>query len=237
MITTRTYRINYQSINDLSHIVKNLPLHRFNNSSYFNNIKDLFWRMSNFEEKYKILMQQIQESRIKADDLAELLDKGSFDKLEAHLAKGNHGFSVITYSSDKTKIYFGTKRIVTPLQDYITRYSELLETFKYLLADIYNDPLAPRDSFNGYIAIATTQSKNDFNFTALTEFNRDLWNKQKHHGDIKLSAFIYNEGNMAMPKIKLQNGSGVEVETFIENSLENMNLLAEFIRNKSLEGH
>jgi len=64
MITTKSYSISYQKINELSHLGKSLPPRVFNNSKYFKSVKDLFWRITSLEEKYKTLMEKIKDSEM-----------------------------------------------------------------------------------------------------------------------------------------------------------------------------
>lgn len=235
-ITTKTYSISYQKINDLSRLGKTLPLQRFNQSEYFKSTKDLFWRISNLEDKYKALMKKITDSKIKADELVGIKKRRGFATFNEKLKEGKTGFSSISYSSDRKTIYFGSKKIETVLQDYVTRYSELLETLKYLIADIYNDLLGKRDSFNGYIARKTTKSKNDFDFSYLTDFNKYLWNKQKHQSDISVTPVIYKLDTIIMPKLRAEGRfKKVDLETFIEESLDNLIGLMRFIHNQCQE--
>lgn len=232
-ITTKTYSISYQKINNLSHLGKTLPLQRFSQSEYFKNIKDLFWRISNFEEKYKALMKKITDSKIKADELAGIKKRGGFTALDERLKRGNTGFSAISYGSDGETINFGSKKIDAVLQDHITRYSELLETLKYLIADIYNDPLGERDSFNAFIAKNTTRIKNDFDLSYLTDFNRYLWNEQKHQSDISLSPMIYGVDNVVMPRLRAEGRfRRVDLETFVEESLDSLIEFLKFIHSR-----
>ncbi len=233
MKTTKSYSISYKKINELSILVKSLPLQAFNQSKHFQSLKDLFWRVSNLEEKYKALMDKLAESKLKADQLAVIKKQGGIDAFAKRVKKGNTGFSAISHGSDGTTINFGSKKIVTTLQDYVTRYSELLETLKYLIADIYNDPLGKRDSFNAYIAKKTTKAKKDFDFDYVTDINRYLWNAQKHQADISLTPIIYKQSGMIMPKL---HASGrfrkINLETFADESLDNLIELLKFIHRK-----
>lgn len=230
MITIRNYLIDYKKINELSRLGKTLPLGRFSQSNYFSSIRDLFWRISNLEEKYKILIEKIRDAQESADNLVGYLERSGIVALEKQLSQGKHGFSSVSYGSNKASVNFGSKKIVTALQDYVTRYSELLESVKYLLADIYGDSLGDRDSFNRYITRDTTQSKNDFDFSYLRDFNNHLWNKQKHKVDIYLTAITYKQQRMLMPELRA-NGRFLKVnlETFIEESLDNLIELFKFI--------
>lgn len=233
MITTKTYTTDYQKINELSQLAKNLPLQIFNQSKYFQSVKDLFWRMSNLEDKYKILMTKIRDAQESAGNLAGYLERGGITALKEQLKLGKHVFSSVSYGSDNTTINFGSKKIVTALQDYVTRYSELLETIKYFLVEIYGDFLGDRDSFNRYVTRDTTKSKNDFDFSYFQDFNGHLWNKQKHQVDIYLTAMTYKQNTMFMPKLGA-NGrfKQVDLETFIEESLDNMIRLLGFVQNR-----
>lgn len=232
MKTTRNYSISYQKINELSHLGKSLPPRVFNNSKYFRCIKDLFGRITSLEEKYKILMEKIMDSKMRADDLVGIRVRGGLRALVERLSKGQSGFSLISYGSDKVTINFGSKKIDTVLQDYITRYSELLETLKYLIADIYNDPLGERDSFNAFIAKNTTRVKNDFDLSYLTDFNKYLWNEQKHQSDISVTPIIYKPNGIVMPKLTAEGRfRRVDITIFTEESLEGMINLLSFIHN------
>ena len=148
------------------------------------------------------------------------------------MSKGQSGFSSTSYGSNGITVNFGSKKIDTVLQDYITRYSELLETLKYLIADIYNDPLGERDSFNAFIAKNTTRMKNDFDLSYLTDFNKYLWNEQKHHSDISVTPIIYKPDETVMPKLRAEGRfRKVDITIFTEESLGNMINLLRFIHN------
>ena len=230
MKTTRNYSFSYKKINKLSLLVKSLPPQVFNQSKHFQSLKDLFWRISSLEEKYKALMSKLAESKAKADELAEIKKRGGIDAFAKKVKGGNTGFSAISHGSDGITINFGSKKIGTALQDYVTRYSELLETLKYLIVDIYNDPLGERDSFNGYIARKTTKSKKDFDFDYLTDFNKHLWNAQKHKSDISLTPITYKPSGMIMPKLHAEGRfRRVNLETFTDESLDNLIELLKFI--------
>lgn len=232
MTTTKNYSIDYTKINELSRLGKTLSLGKFSQSNHFSSIRDLFWRISNLEEKYKILMEKIRNAQESANNLVSYLERGGITALEEELRRGKHGFSSVSYGSDKASINFGSKKIVTALQDYVTRYSELLESVKFLLAEIYGDFLGGRDSFNRYITRNTTRSVNDFNFGYLRDFNDYLWNRQKHHVDIYLTAMTYKQQRILMPEL-MANGrfSRAKLETFIEESLDHLIELFEFIHN------
>lgn len=236
MITTKIYTTNYRKINELSQLAKSLPLQVFNQSKYFQSVKDLFWRMSNLEDKYKILMTKIIEDQEESDNLVGYLERSGITALEEQWKLGKHGFSSMSYGSDKTTIYFGSKKIVPALQDYVTRYSELLETMKYFLVEIYDDFLGDRDSFNRYVTRDTTKSQDYFDFSYLHDFNQELWNKQKHQVDIHLTSMIYKQHKMFMPKL----GAGgrfrqVELLAFIDESLDNSIKLLKFVNGKCQE--
>lgn len=232
MIKTKTYTTNYQKINELSHLGKSLPPRVFNNSKYFRSVKDLFWRITSLEEKYKTLMEKIRDSEMRTDDLVGIRDRGGLKALNERLSKGQSGFSSISYGSDGVTINFGSKKIDTALQDYVIRFSELLETLKYLLADIYSDPLGKQDSFNRYIFRKTTRVSQDFDFDYLTDFNKYLWNEQKHQSDISVTPIIYKSNGMVMPKLRAEGiFRRVDLETFVEESLDNMIDLLKFIQN------
>ncbi|PJE68227.1 hypothetical protein COU94_02965 [Candidatus Shapirobacteria bacterium CG10_big_fil_rev_8_21_14_0_10_38_8] len=232
MITTKSYSISYQKINELSHLGKSLPPRVFNNSKYFKSVKDLFWRITSLEEKYKTLMEKIKDSEMRADYLIGIRDRRGLKALNERLSKGQSGFSSTSYGSNGITVNFGSKKIDTVLQDYITRYSELLETLKYLIADIYNDPLGERDSFNAFIAKNTTRMKNDFDLSYLTDFNKYLWNEQKHHSDISVTPIIYKPDETVMPKLRAEGRfRKVDITIFTEESLGNMINLLRFIHN------
>jgi len=234
MTTTRSYSICYQKINELSHLGKTFPLQRFNQSEYFKNIKGLFWRVSNLEGKYKTLMGKLVDSKMQADELVGIKKRRGLAALNERLSEGQTGFSSISYSSDKETINFGSKKLASVLQDYITRYSELLETLKYLIADLYNDPLGERDSFNAFIAKNTTRIKNEFDLGYLTDFNRYLWNEQKHQSDISLSPMIYGADNAAMPQLRAEGRfRRVDLETFVAESLDSLIDLLKFIHSRT----
>lgn len=230
MIKTKIYTTSYQKINELSHLGKSLPPQVFNNSKYFKNVKGIFWRITSLEEKYKILMEKIRDSEMQADDLVAIQDRGGRKALGERLSKGQSGFSSISYGSDGATINFGSKKIDVALQDYVTRFSELLETLKYLLADIYSDPLGKKDSFNQYIFRKTTKASKSFNFDYLTDFNEYLWNEQKHQSDISVSAMIYKPDGMVMPRLRAGGRFGkLDITIFTEESLESVISLLKFI--------
>lgn len=102
MITTKTYTTNYRKINELSWLAKSLPLQIFNQSKYFQSVKDLFWRMSNLEDKYKILMTKIIEDQEEAVNLVGYLERSGITALEEQWKLEKHGFSSMSYGSDKT---------------------------------------------------------------------------------------------------------------------------------------
>lgn len=233
MLVKKSYSISYKKINELSHLIKSIPLHALNRSKYFQNIKDLFWRISSLEEKYKVLVNKLGKSRIRADELAEIKKRKGIGAFAEEVKKGDTGFSAISHGSDGTTINFGSKKIVTALQDYVNRYSELLETLKYLIADIYNDPPGKRDSFNGYIVKKHTKANEDFDFNYLTDFNKYLWNFQKHKSDISLTPIVYKQSGMIMPKLHAEGRfRQVDLETFIDESLDNLIELLKFIHSR-----
>lgn len=234
MITTKNYTINYEKINELSLLGKSLPTKLFNRSKYFKNVKSVFWRVTNLEEKYKILMKQIIESEMKADDLISVRNRGGIKALDGKLSKGKNGFSSISYGSDNVTIHFGTKKIDTVLQDYVSRFSELLETLKYLLADIYDDTLNKQDSFNKFIKLNKPEVAQHFEFNYLIDFNKYLWNEQKHQSDISVTAITYTPNGIIMPKMRAEGRfKNQDLKPFIEESLENIIKLFKFIHNNA----
>ncbi len=235
MNTTKTYTISYEKINELSHLGKSLPPGIFNRSKYFKNLKDMFWRVTNLEEKYKILMGIIRDSKVRADELVAIRENGGVKALDEELSKGKGGFFAIMYGSDGVTIHFSNKKIDTALQDYISRFSELLETLKYLLADIYSDPLNNRDSFNKFIIQRNPLVAQHFNFDYLTDFNKYLWNEQKHQSDISVTPLTYNSNGMIMPKISAGGRfKRQDLKTCIDESLENMIELFNFVHNSAV---
>lgn len=233
MTTMKSYSISLKKINQLSYLIKSIPLHVLNRSKYFRNIKGLFWRISSLEEKYKVLMNQFIKSRVRADELAGIKKRRGISALKEEIKKGNTGFSAISYGSDGTTVNFGSKKISTALQDYVTRYSELLETLKYLIANIYNDPPGKRDSFNGYITKKRTKANKDFDFNYLIDFNKHLWNSQKHQSDISLTPIVYKQSGVIMPRLHAGGRfRKADFETFVNESLDNLIELLKFIRNR-----
>lgn len=233
MTATKSYSISYKKINELFHLIKSIPPQVLNRSKYFQNIKDLFWRTSSLEEKYKVLVDKLIKSRIQADELAEIKKRRGIGAFEEEVKRGNTDFSAISHGSDGTTINFGSKKIVTALQDYVNRYSELLETLKYLIADIYNDPPGKRDSFNGYIVKKHTKANEDFDFSYLTDFNKHLWNFQKHQSDISLTPLVYKQSGVIMPRLHAEGRfRQVDLETFTDGSLDNLIELLKFIRSR-----
>lgn len=234
MIKTRTYTTSYKKINMLSYLGKSLPPQIFNNSKYFRNVKNLFWRITSLEEKYKTLMRKITDSEMLVDGLVGIRNRGGLKALNERLSKGQSGFSSISYGSDGSTINFGSKKIDTALQDYVTRYSELLEILKYLLVDIHNDPLGKRDSFNQYIFRKSTKITQDFDFSYLTDFNKYLWNEQKHQSDISTTPIIHKSGGIIMPNLRVGGRfKKVNIKIFVEESLDNMINLLDFIHDHS----
>lgn len=234
MITTKNYTINYEKINELSLLGKSLPAKLFNRSKYFKNVKGVFWRVTNLEEKYKILMSEIRDSEMKADDLVSIRERGGIKALEEELRKGKSGFYSTSYGSDGVTIHFVSKKIDTALQDYISKFSELLETLKYLLADIYDDTLNKQDSFNKFIKLNKPQVSRHFDFNYLTDFNKYLWNEQKHQSDISVTAITYTPDGTIMPKMRAEGRfKNQDLKTFIEESLENIIKLFKFIHDNA----
>lgn len=235
MGTMKTYTINYQKINELSLIGKSLPPSVYNKSKHFKNVKDVFWRVTNLEEKYKVLMGIIRDSEVRADELIAIRESGGVKALDEELSKGKSGFFAIMYGSDGVTIHFSNKKIDTALQDYISRFSELLETLKYLLADIYNDPLNSRDSFNKFIIQRKPQVAQHFNFDYLTDFNKYLWNEQKHQSDISVTPLTYNSSGLIMPKIRAEGRfKKQDLKISIDESLENMIELFKFVHSSTI---
>lgn len=235
MNITKNYTIDYKKINELSLIAKSLPPNIFNKSKYFKNVKDLFWRVTNLEEKYKILVGIIRDSEVRADELIAIRNSGGIKALDEELSKGKSGFFAIMYGSDGVTIHFSNKKIDTAPQDYISRYSELLETLKYLLADIYNDQLDNRDSFNKFILLKKPQVAQYFNFDYLTDFNKYLWNEQKHQSDISVTPLTYTSNGFVVPEIRAEGRfKRQNLETCLDESLENMVELFKFVLSNAI---
>lgn len=234
MSTMKTYTINYQKINELSLIGKSLPPSVYNKSKHFKNVKDVFWRVTNLEEKYKILMGIIRDGEVRADELIAIRENGGVKALDEELSKGKSGFFAIMYGSDGVTIHFSNKKIDTALQDYVSRFSELLETLKYLLADIYNDPLNNRDSFNKFIILRNPQVAKHFNFDYLTDFNKYLWNEQKHQSDISVTPLTYTSSGFTVPEIRAEGRfKRQNLKTCLDESLESMIELFKFVRSNA----
>jgi len=230
MITTKTYTISYEKINKLSHLGKSLPPEIFNKSKYLKNLKDLFWRVTNLEEKYKVLVGIIRDGEVRADELIAIRESGGVKALDEELSKGKSGFFAIMYGSDGATIHFSNKKIDTALQDYISRFSELLETLKYLLADTRSDPLNKQDSFNKFIKHKKPQVALHFDFDYLTDFNKYLWNEQKHQSDISVTPLTYDSGGMHLPTIRAKGRfNKQDLKICIDESLDNTILLFQFI--------
>ncbi len=229
----RSYSIDYTKINDVVTLVRTLPLPPINRSPYFSQIHHIFNRVGNLSGKYKVLMDVIMADRQGADKLIDIWVRGGRSALEAGLKKRKSGFNEVGYS-DTGVIKFSTRHINPALQDYIGRYAELLETVKYLLADIYQDHLGDRDSFNQFIAGRTTRCKQDLNFDYLTDFNKCLWNEQKHSTDISVTPIIYERGKRVLPKLRIDAGrfKRMDLDKFLEESLNKMIELLRFIHSK-----
>ena len=228
-MTSHSYPLNFTKINELTALVNTLPLQFFAKSKYFNNIKDTFDRISNFEEKYKKLVHAILEAKERADELSEVyFSQGMNACMEKSRSMGSL-FPAISFGNQR--INLSSKRIKTALQDYITRYSELLETLKYVLEVIYNEPLRQDDSFNKYIARLTPTSKQMFDLSYFTAFNRHLWNKQKHRTDVSVSPIIITASSRMNPHIRPMSGSfnNTDIDSFIEESVLRMIELIKFI--------
>ena len=90
-----------------------------------------------------------------------------------------------------------------------------------------------RDSFNAFIVKNTTRIKNEFDLGYLTDFNRYLWNEQKHQWDISLSAMVYSPDNVIMPKLRARGRFGrVNLETFVAESLDSLIDFLKFIHSR-----
>lgn len=234
MNTTKTYTIDYKRINELSLMAKNIPPGIFNKSKYFKNVKDMFWRVTNLEEKYKVLVGIIRDSEVRADELVAIRNNGGVKALDEELSKGKSGFFAIMYGSDSVTVHFSNKKIDTALQDYISRYSELLETLKYLLADIYNDQLNNRDSFNAFILLRKPRVSQHFNFDYLTDFNKYLWNEQKHQSDISVTPLTYTSSGFIGPEVRAEGRfKRQNLKICLDESLETMIELFKFVRSNA----
>jgi len=229
-MNSKSYTISYERINELTTLARTLPVEIFNQSPYFFQVKDLFWRIDNLEVKYKTLIKQIKSTEMEADKLVSLLNTQGMTAVQRSFKGGKHGFSSMSYGSDQKTVHFGTKKIDTALQDYVTRYSEILETSKYFIANQFNDYLEDTDSFSGYVNKSTPQNDELFSFDYLIDFNRYLWNEQKHSSDIGTSA-ISNQGDiLKMPLLRSRGRFNcMNIEEFLDESIENLTKLFKFI--------
>jgi len=229
-MNSKTYAIAYEKIGELTTLTRTLPVEIFNQSPYFFQVKDLFWRIDNLEEKYKTLMWQIKSTEMEADKLVSLLNTQGIVAVQESFKGGRHEFSSLSYGSDLKTVHFGTKKIDTALQDYITRYSEILETSKYFIAFNFNDYLEDTDSFGGYVNKSTPKNDKLFSFDYLIDFNKYLWNEQKHSSNIGTSA-ISNRGDvLEMPQLRSKGRfNGMNIERFLDESVEHLIKLFKFI--------
>lgn len=230
----RSYTVSYEAINKLSYLCKSFPTGLINKSKYFKSLKDIFWRITALEDKYKTLINKIIDTKVHADNLVLIKRRGGVEALEDVLKKGKSGFSSVSYYSDGKTINFGTKRIDPLLQDYITRYSELLEILKCMLADLFNDKLGAKESFNAFVSHKDSKIGQLFDFEYLRDFNKYLWNEQKHQSDVSMTPFIYDGNILINPKLRAEGRfKKSNMDDFLSESLDSLIKLVEFIHNNS----
>ena len=130
-----SYSIDYTKINQVSTLAKTIP--GISTSNYFKHVKDIYFRADSLENSYKNLVGTVSDSRIKADDLISVFVSGGSSALEETLKNGKDGFSTISYGSGNNgRLNLSLVGASHYFQEYVNKYSELLELLKFILAEI-----------------------------------------------------------------------------------------------------